>query len=115
LKVKPRINQNGAVSLDIAQEVSRVADAAQGTEGLLTPTITQRKITSRVNVQSSQTVALGGLIQDSETRGRDRIPILGEIPVVGSLFGTTNVDDRRTELIIFITPRVIRNAEDART
>jgi hypothetical protein len=67
-----------------------------------------------VNVQSSQTVALGGLIQDSETRGRDRIPILGEIPVVGSLFGTTNVDDQRTELIVFITPRVIRNPEDAR-
>ena len=54
------------------------------------PTFTQRKITSRVNVQSGQTVVLGGLIQDSEESGRDRIPVLGEIPVLGNLFGTTN-------------------------
>ena len=80
----------------------------------LTPTITQRKITSRVNVQSGQTVVLGGLIQDSEETGRDRIPVLGEIPVVGNLFGTTNNQNIRTELIVFITPRVIRNPEDAR-
>ena len=114
LQVRPRINVDGAVNLEIAQEVSRVADTAQGTEGELTPTITQRKITSRVAVQSGQTVVLGGLIEDAETRGRDRVPVLGEIPVVGSLFGTTDTANRRTELIVFITPRVIRNAMDAR-
>lgn len=115
LKVKPRINQNGVVNLEIAQEVSRVSDASQGSaEGELTPTITQRKITSRVNVQNGQTVALGGLIQDSETRGRDRIPILGEIPVLGNLFGTTDTSNQRTELIVFLTPRVVRDAGDAR-
>ena len=113
LQVRPRINVDGAVSLDIAQEVSRVADAAQAATGDLTPTITQRKITSRVAVQSGQTVVLGGLIEDAETRNRDRVPVLGEIPVVGSLFGSTNITNRRTELIVFITPRVIRNAQDA--
>jgi hypothetical protein len=113
LQVRPRINVDGAVSLDIAQEVSRVAEAAQGAEGALTPTITQRKITSRVAVQSGQTVVLGGLIEDAETRNRDRVPVLGEIPVVGSLFGSTVTQNRRTELIVFITPRVIRNAQDA--
>ena len=59
-------------------------------------------------------MVLGGLIQDSEERGRDRIPVLGEIPVVGNLFGTTSNVNIRTELIVFITPRVIRNPEDAR-
>jgi general secretion pathway protein D len=110
LQVRPRINTNEVVSLEIAQEVSRVAGAA--TE--LTPIITQRKITSRVNVQSGQTVVLGGLIQESEDRGRDRVPILGEIPVVGNLFSSTRNEARRTELIVFITPRVIRNPQDAR-
>jgi hypothetical protein len=80
----------------------------------LTPTFTQRKITSRVNVTSGQTVVLGGLIQESETRGRERVPLLGDIPVIGELFGSTDLSAGRTELIVFITPRVIRNAEDAR-
>ena len=115
LQVRPRINSNQAVSLEIAQEVSRVDDAStSGANSPLTPTFIQRKITSRVNVQSGQTVVLGGLIQDSEERGRDRIPVLGDIPVVGNLFGTTLSRDTRTELIVFLTPRVIRNPEDAR-
>ncbi|MDX6750975.1 type II secretion system secretin GspD [Geminicoccaceae bacterium 1502E] len=113
LQVKPRINSNQVVSLDIAQEVSRVVGTT-ATGPSPTPTIQQRKITSKVNVASGQTVVLGGLIQDAEERGRDRIPVLGDIPVLGHLFGSTRNDQRRTELIVFITPRVIRNAEDAR-
>ena len=81
LQVRPRINSNQAVSLEIAQEVSRVANPNVAT---LTPTFTQRKVTSRVNIQSGQTVVLGGLIQDSEETGRDRIPVLGEIPCWGA-------------------------------
>lgn len=113
LQVRPRINTNDVVSLEIAQEVSRVQEAGTGEEAL-TPTITQRKVTSRVNVLSGQTVVLGGLIQDSEERSRERVPVLGEIPVLGNLFGGSNTINDRTELIIFITPRVIRNGEDAR-
>jgi general secretion pathway protein D len=113
LQVRPRINSNQAVSLEIAQEVSRVEEEG-GTATAPTPTFTQRKITSRVNVQSGQTVVLGGLIQESEGRGRDRIPVLGDIPIIGGLFGSTSRTNQRTELIVFITPRVIRNPEDAR-
>lgn len=112
LQVRPRINVNGVVSLEIAQEVSRVPTTAAGND--LTPVITQRKVTSRINVQSGQTVVLGGLIQEEEDRGRSRVPVLGEIPVIGNLFGTTDFSSGRTELIIFLTPRVIRNTEDAR-
>jgi general secretion pathway protein D len=115
LQVRPRINSNQAVSLEIAQEVSRVnQQAASSADNALTPTFTQRKITSRINVQSGQTVVLGGLIQDSEERSRSRIPLLGEIPVIGNLFGSTRNANIRTELIVFLTPRVIRNPEDAR-
>jgi general secretion pathway protein D len=113
LEVRPRINTNQTVSIDIAQEVSRVAPSSAGSDPL-TPTFTQRKITSRVNIRSGQTVALGGLIQDSEERGRNRIPLLGDIPVVGNLFGSTSNETQRTELIVFITPKVIRDALDAR-
>lgn len=112
LEVKPRINVNNIVSLQISQEVSRV----QGTEDQFgNPTIAQRRITSSVNVTSGQTVVLGGLIQDDTVRGRDSVPVLGDIPVLGNLFGSTNDLSRRTELIVFITPRVIRNADDARS
>ena len=114
LQVRPRINSNQAVSLEIAQEVSRVDQSSITAANTLTPTFTQRKITSRVNVQSGQTVVLGGLIQDQEERGQDRVPLLGEIPVVGNLFGSTRSVNTRTELIVFLTPRVIRNPEDAR-
>ena len=113
LQVRPRINSNQAVSLEIAQEVSRV-ESQGGTPSAPTPTFTQRKVTSRVNVQSGQTVVLGGLIQENESRGRSRVPILGDIPIIGNLFGSTSRTNGRTELIVFITPRVIRNPEDAR-
>ena len=100
LEVKPRINTNQTVSLDVAQEVSRVAPSTSTQIDPLTPTFTQRKITSRVNVASGQTVVLGGLIQESETRGREKIPVLGDIPVVGELFGSTDLSSGRTVGVI---------------
>lgn len=114
LQVKPRINSAGVVALEIAQEVSRVVDTGQSSTTTPTPTIQQRRIKSRVDVLDGQTVVLGGLIQEGEERGRDRVPVLGDIPVLGNLFGATRTEQRRTELIVFITPRVMRNAEDAR-
>lgn len=114
LQVKPRINSSGTVGLEIAQEVSRVVDTGATERTTPTPTIQQRRIKSRVDVLDGQTVVLGGLIQEGEERGRQRIPVLGDIPVLGALFGSTSNAQRRTELIVFITPRVMRNAEDAR-
>ncbi|MCX8099660.1 MAG: type II secretion system secretin GspD [Geminicoccaceae bacterium] len=115
LQVKPRINEGGVVALEVGQEVSRVVETTGTQTTTPTPTIQQRKIKSRVDVLDGQTVVLGGLIQEGEERGRDRIPVLGDLPVVGNLFGTTRTAARRTELIVFITPRVMRNAEDARS
>lgn len=112
LQVKPRINTNNVVSLEISQEVSRVQGVVDRADE--NPIIAQRRIASTVNVTSGQTVVLGGLIQDTTTRGKDKIPLLGDIPVLGNAFSSTNNTSQRTELIVFITPRVIRNADDAR-
>ena len=112
LKVRPRISSNDNVSLEIGQEVSRVDEAA--ISAVDSPTFTQRRITSEVNILSNQTVVLGGLIQDSENLTQNKIPLLGDIPVLGNLFRSNDRTAGRTELIVFLTPRIVRNAADAR-
>ncbi len=112
LTVTPRINEGGLVLLDITQEVSDVASTTSS--GIDAPTIQQRKITSTVAVRNGQTLALGGLIRESKSRTRSGVPFLQRVPILGGLFRTTAVVDRRTELIILITPRVIRNDSETR-
>ena len=78
------------------------------------PTFLQRQINSKIAVRSGETVVLGGLIRERETVGKSGIPGLHDLPLVGSLFGTTNSDGRRTELLVIITPRVVRSDQEAR-
>lgn len=111
LKVTPRVNEGGLVLMDISQEVSDVAETT--TSGIDSPTIQQRKINSTVAIQDGATIALGGLIRDSRNRSRSGIPGLQDLPLVGALFRGTNESDSRTELLVLITPRVIRNQQDA--
>lgn len=112
LKVTPRVNASGLVLLDIAQEVSDVA--ATTTSSLNSPTISQRRLNSSVAVADGQTVTLGGLIRDGRNNSKSGIPILQDIPVLGSLFGARSSGTTRTELIVLITPRVVRNSDEAR-
>jgi general secretion pathway protein D len=118
LTVTPRVNDSGLVLLDISQEVSDVkpgttAGQASGTSP--TPTIEDRKFNSSIAVHDGQTVALGGLIRDNNSHGRDGIPYLSQIPYLGALFGSTNNQDDRTELLVLLTPRVIRNEAEAKS
>lgn len=118
LDIIPRVNSSGLVVLDIIQEVSDVGatSSAAGTtvtEGI-TPTISQRRIASTVAVNSGETIALGGLIRDTNTETITGVPLLSDIPVVGNLFKTTTEIKRRTELLVLLTPRVVRNSGDAR-
>lgn len=113
LRVKPRINSAEVVSLEIEQEVSRVVESTQ-TQAAGNPTIQIRKIRSRVNIASGQTVVLGGLIQDSDSRSRNRVPVLGDVPLLGHLFRSTDDQGQRTELLVFLTPKIIASSEDAR-
>ncbi len=111
LKVTPRVNEGGRVSLEIEQEVSDVTQTK--TSGIDSPTIQQRKIKTSVAVDNGSTIALGGLIRDRVTDGATKIPLLGDIPVLGELFRTNTKRNERTELVVLITPRVVANASDA--
>ncbi|MFI4987874.1 MAG: type II secretion system secretin GspD [Alphaproteobacteria bacterium] len=113
LHVTPRVNVGGMVSLDVEQEVSSVsASAATGT---LTPTISERRIDSTVSIESGQTIVLGGLISDTRTASKSGIPVISDIPLVGALGGVTDNSVAKTELIVFITPHVIRDSGEARS
>ncbi len=111
LEVTPRVNASGLVQLDISQEASEVVETS--TSGIDSPTIQQRKVKSTIAIQSGQTVALGGLIKDKRTKSSTGIPVLSRIPILGALFGSKANTGTRTELLILITPQVIRNQREA--
>lgn len=102
LRITPRVNAGGLVSLDIAQEVSDVA--TNNSSNIDAPVIQQRTIQSSVAVQDGESVALAGLIRDSLGDGVTGIPVLSDIPVLGNLFKTTITQRRRTELLVLLTP-----------
>jgi general secretion pathway protein D len=106
LIVLPRISGSGTVTLMIAQEVSSV-----GSSGTLGPTFNKTSVDTTLAVQDGQTVAIAGLIRDSNSVNRNGIPFLSSIPLLGSLFGQSERDSNRTELIILITPHVIKTAD----
>jgi general secretion pathway protein D len=112
LRVVPRINTNGKVTLDIEQEISNVSPNSP--TGSLTPTISQRRVKSSISVVTGQTVLLAGLISETQSRARNGIPFLDQVPVLGDAASTVNQKQlQRTELIIFIRPQVIRDSVDA--
>jgi general secretion pathway protein D len=114
LHVTPRVNTLGGVDLDIKQEVTDAPPNTNPQAPSLTPVLNRRVIETRVSVQSTQTVALGGLITENATDGRSRVPLLGDLPVVGWLFGQTTTSRQRQELLVFLTPTVFTSPEEAR-
>lgn len=113
LSVKPRVTPGGLVQMEIEQEVSNVV--ATDSSSLNSPTFQTRKIESNVAVRSGQAVVLGGLIQDLREDGRQGIPGLYNIPVVGGLFGERKRQADRTELVVILTPQVIASDNDVKS
>lgn len=111
LAVTPSVNAGNTVTMSIEQSVTDVGqvDTATSQRSFL-----QRQIRSKVAVRSGETLVLGGLIRDNSTDGRSGVPLLQDIPLVGGLFSTTTRDNRRTELLVVITPRVVRSDQDVR-
>ncbi len=109
LNVKPRVAEDGTVSMTIEQEISSVTAGSNS----LTPTISNRRVSSSIAVVDGQTVLLGGLIQEQSGHEKSGLPGLHRMKGVGGLFGRTSNVSRRTELIILIRPSVIRGGEDA--
>jgi general secretion pathway protein D len=110
--VTPRVNSGGLVTLDISQEVSDVASLTTG--NINSPTFNQRLLRTRVAAQDGQTVGMAGLIRDSDTQGNSGIPVLKDVPVLGGLFSSQTNSRVRTELLVLITPHVVRDQRDAR-
>ena len=109
LKVKPQVSEGGAVKLQIYQEVSSVADSSLSA-GLIT---NKRSLETNVIVDDGQIIVLGGLVEDKATNGIDKVPLLGDIPVVGSLFRSEKRQRTKTNLMVFLRPYVIRDASSA--
>jgi len=111
LKVRPRITRDGMVFLDIVQEVSSPGTAADRNGNVRIDT---RKVKTETAVQSGDTVMLAGLISDGVTRGSSGFPGLSRIPVVGGLFGRQTSKTDRNEVIVLLTPTVVRNPQEVR-
>jgi general secretion pathway protein D len=111
LSVTPSVNAGNIVTMLINQAVTDVGaiDLATGQRAFL-----QRQISSKVAVRSGESLVLGGLIRDNTTSGKSGLPVLQDIPIFGSLFGTNSRNTDRTELLVVITPRVVRSDQDAR-
>lgn len=107
LEVTPTINAQGLVVLEINQEISNTSDTGPSLNG--SPSIFERSIKTEVIAQSGQTILLGGLISENNSDSFSKVPGLGDIPVLGSLFSSRQMNKEKTELVIFITPRVIES------
>ncbi len=112
LDITPRVNANGMVIMEIKQVVSGVVPTTTGVT--TTATINKKEIESSVAVQDGETIVLGGLIEETISGDKNGIPFLYDIPVIGPLFGGTDKKNNKTELVVLITPRVVKTKQDSR-
>ena len=112
LDVRPQINAGGTIKLNLRQEVSSIATAVV-TQNVPDLILNKREIATTVTVDDGQIIALGGLIDENERRAIEKVPLLGDIPLLGNLFRSKTRDRTKTNLMVFIRPTIIRNAEDA--
>ena len=113
LRIRPQIGEGGAVRMTIFQEQSSVkSDTAAGTTNA-GPSTTKRSIEGTVVVDDGQILVLGGLIEDRFVTNRSKVPLLGDIPVLGALFRSESRERRRTNLMVFLRPIVMRDADSA--
>jgi general secretion pathway protein D len=111
LTVKPTIYTEGLLQLEITQEVSEMGTSPPGIES---PTILIRKITTSIIAGDGQTIALGGLISNTRGREESKVPLLGDIPILGNLFKSQAQEERKTELIVLLRPYIIKSLEEAK-
>ncbi len=110
LTVKPRANPDGTVFLEVDQTVSSPDAAAPTIGGNLS--VNQKQVTTEVIVRSGETVIIAGLITSTKDSGSTGLPFLSRIPILGSLFGSQSRNENRSELVVLITPTVIRGSND---
>jgi general secretion pathway protein D len=111
LKIKPQVSEGGLIKLDIFQEQSSIAPAATaGASDLVT---NKRSLETKVVVDDGHTIVLGGLIEDTRNVSESRVPLLGDLPLIGSLFRYREATKKRTNLMVFLRPVIIYGPNDA--
>jgi general secretion pathway protein D len=110
LTVTPRITQNGYVTMDVTQTANDLVSYTS----FNAPIVNQREADTTVSVKDGETIVLGGIIQNQITKTINKIPILGDLPILGNLFRDNSTTKNKTELLVFLTPRVVRNTDEAR-
>ena len=113
LEVTPRVNANGMVIMDVHQIVSSVIPVTSAV-GIQSPTINKKEIVSSIAINDGQTIVLGGLIDDNNAMTKSGIPLLYDLPWIGTLFGNTSYTRTKNELVVLITPRVVKSKQDSR-
>jgi general secretion pathway protein D len=106
LSITPQINEGDSMMLKISQEISSIAQSAQNAVDLIT---NQRTIETNVIVKDSEILVLGGLLEDQLLESDRRVPVLGRIPVLGHLFRARKTEKKKTNLLVFIRPKILRN------
>jgi general secretion pathway protein D len=112
LNVLARVNSSGIITMVINQEVSNPSSTTASSSGsnIDSPSFSTRHFTTQVTVQDGETVAIGGFIQETKSEQTQGIPLLDRVPLIGPLFGSKSYSKARTELVVFMTPRVIYDA-----
>lgn len=110
LKVKPRLSSNSKVALKVEATIEDVVPGSGSTSDR--PTTTKRKVTTNAIVNNAQTIILGGLMKSSGGKTVTRIPILGDIPIIGALFTSTSYSQSKINVVIYLTPYIVRNSRD---
>lgn len=108
MKIKPQINESDFVRLQVQQEITELVSISE----TLGPTTTKRAAKSTVVVKDNQTIVIGGLLRDRETNDIEKVPVLGDIPVLGRLFRRDKDYKEKTNLLIFLTPHIIKDEND---
>ena len=113
LTVTPHVHDESSVRLQVSQEITNVLNTAVGGTAFADVVTSKRSIETTILAEDRQTIVLGGLIQDDITDSRRKVPLLGDIPLVGNLFKSRNKTKTKTNLLVFLRPTVIRSQEDA--
>jgi general secretion pathway protein D len=113
LNVTPHISPGNNILMDIDQVVNSLIEFIEVAPGQLAPRTTNRRAGTTVITENNQTVVLGGIISNDDKRNINKVPILGDIPLLGQLFRSTTRSTTRTELVVFLTPHIVRETGDA--
>ena len=110
LKITPQITEGDYVKLDMYQEISSVKESAETILTTVGPTTSKRSTKTSVVVRDSQTVVIGGLMQEKDEESTEKLPVLGDIPLLGWLFKHKSISKNKTNLLVFITPHIVKDS-----